>query len=95
MLTEPLTRLLCRTSSSITIATAVAITGHHATAWDRPLSLFQLGWFQAQHLLHRGYAWSRVWLQPLPGPSTEHMRCAVRTVGPGRGRPSPPRWPDR
>lgn len=47
MLTEPLTRLLCRTSSSITIATAVAITGHHATAWDRPLSLFQLGWFQA------------------------------------------------
>jgi len=39
-----------------------------AAAQDRPLSLFQLGWFQAQRLLHRGYAWSRVWLQPLPGP---------------------------
>ncbi len=34
----------------------------------RPLSLFQLGWCQAQRLLHRGYAWARVWLQPLPGP---------------------------
>ncbi len=37
-------------------------------AWPRPLSLFQLGWSQAQRLLHRGYAWARVWLQPLPGP---------------------------
>ena len=37
-------------------------------ARHRPLSLFQLGWFQAQRRLHRGYAWSRVWLQPLPGP---------------------------
>ena len=39
-----------------------------AVVQSRPLSLFQLGWFQAQRLLHRGYAWSRVWLQPLPGP---------------------------
>ena len=39
-----------------------------AVARDRPLSVFQLGWFQAQRLLHRGYAWARVWLQPLPGP---------------------------
>ena len=39
-----------------------------AAAEDRPLSVFQLGWHQAQRLLHRGYAWARVWLQPLPGP---------------------------
>ena len=39
-----------------------------AAARLRPLSLFQLGWFQAQRLLHRGYGWARVWLQPLPGP---------------------------
>ncbi len=38
-------------------------------ARDRPLSVFQLGLFQAQRLLHRGYAWARVWLQPLPGPA--------------------------
>ncbi len=37
-------------------------------ACHRPLSVFQLGWFQAQRLLHRGHAWARVWLQPLPGP---------------------------
>ena len=37
-------------------------------ARHRPLSLFQLGWFQAQRLLHRGYDWARVWLHPLPGP---------------------------
>ena len=34
----------------------------------RPLSVFQLGLGQAQRLLVRGYAWARVWLQPLPGP---------------------------
>ncbi len=39
-----------------------------AAAEGRPLSLFQLGWCQALRLLHRGYAWARVWLQPLPGP---------------------------
>lgn len=45
-----------------------------ARVWRRPAcaalppSLFQLGWFQAQRLLHRGYAWARVWMQPLPGP---------------------------
>ena len=39
-----------------------------AVAEDRPLSVFQPGRFQAQRLLHRGYAWARVWLQPLPGP---------------------------
>ena len=39
-----------------------------AVAEDRTLSLFQLGRFQVQRLLHRGYAWARVWLQPLPGP---------------------------
>ena len=37
-------------------------------ARHRPLSVFQLGWYQAQRRLHRGYAWARVWLQPLPGP---------------------------
>ena len=39
-----------------------------AAPGDRPLSVFQLGRCQAQRLLHRGYAWARVWLQPLPGP---------------------------
>ena len=39
-----------------------------AAARHRPLSVFQLGWCQAQRLLHRGYGWARVWLQPLPGP---------------------------
>ena len=39
-----------------------------AAAENRPLSVFQLGWHQAQRLLHRGHAWARVWLQPLPGP---------------------------
>ena len=36
--------------------------------WSRPLNLFQLGWGQTQLLLHRVYAWARVWLQPLSGP---------------------------
>ena len=39
-----------------------------AAAENRPLSVFQLGRYQVQRLLHRGYAWARVWLQPLPGP---------------------------
>ena len=39
-----------------------------AAVEDRPLSVFQLGRYQVQRLLHRGYAWARVWLQPLPGP---------------------------
>ena len=39
-----------------------------AAARDRPLSLLQLSWFQTQRPLHRSYAWSRVWLQPLTGP---------------------------
>ena len=39
-----------------------------AAARHRPLSVFQLGWSQAQRLLHRGYGWARIWLQPLPGP---------------------------
>ncbi len=34
----------------------------------RSLSVFQLGLAQVQHLLPRGYAWARVWLQPTPGP---------------------------
>ncbi len=38
------------------------------TAGTRPLSVFQLGLRQVQHLLPRGYAWARVWLQPTPGP---------------------------
>ena len=39
-----------------------------AAARHRPLSVFLLGWGQALRLLHRGYGWTRVWLQPLPGP---------------------------
>ena len=39
-------------------------------ARHRPLSMFQLGWCQAQRLLHRGYGWARVWQQPLPGPDS-------------------------
>ena len=48
-----------------------------AVARARPLSLFQLGWFQAQRLLHRGYAWARVWNQPLPGPDPPGERQRV------------------
>ena len=50
-------------------------------ARDRSLSLFQLGWYQVQRLLHRGYAWARVWLQPLPGPDPpkELQRVAPST----------------
>ena len=37
-------------------------------ARHRPLSVFQLSRSRTQRLLHRGYSWARVWLQPLPGP---------------------------
>ena len=37
-------------------------------ARPRPLSVFQVGLARVQRLLHRGYGWARVWLQPLPGP---------------------------
>ena len=35
--------------------------------WHRTRRLDRHWLVQAQRLLHRGYAWSRVWLQPLPG----------------------------
>ena len=33
-------------------------------SWNRrrPGGIFQLGWGQAQRLLHRSYGWARVWL---------------------------------
>ena len=52
--------------------------------WNRrrPGGIFQLGWGQAQRLLHRSYGWARVWLQPLPGPDPpEGMQRVAPPVG--------------
>ena len=53
-----------------------------AAARHRPLSVFQLGWSQAQRLLHRGHGWARVWLQPLAGPDPP---AELQWVGPPSG----------
>jgi len=48
----------------------------------RPLSVFQLGWYQAQRLLHRGHAWARV----QRGPCRDRIRptgCSRWTRPPG------------
>ena len=52
-------------------------SGLPAAAGDRSLRVFRRGWFQVQRLRHRGYAWARVWRQPLPGPDPPRARQRV------------------